>query len=287
MESALDRGARVIAVEAWSKAADGLRRTYARETAEGRVIVHQVLLADTSGAGSLVVDPDWPQGASVSLPEDAKYLTEPVARLTLDDLIAGSTWQRCDFVKMDIEGSEQSALAGARRVIAAHRPGCPSVPTTGREITGRWQPRFVPCVRATTLPAKGFSIRGSPLTTNGALWSFTLGRQVEDGFHVGQRGSRVQDRFRPGRFARVRGPGKLCRIDHRGGSFPAPVDVLVDEPVDSDAAERVFGISMDGARFVCDARCAPVVRPGGRLSQPLRHWEARRLFGAVTRPTIC
>ncbi len=41
---------------------------------------------------------------------------------TLDALIASSPWGRCDFIKMDIEGLERKAVAGARETIARDLP---------------------------------------------------------------------------------------------------------------------------------------------------------------------
>lgn len=119
---ALQRRARVLAIEAWSKMAEALRRTYAEEIVRGEVVVAQVLLGDGAGQARFVVDPHWPQGASVWLDDTGDRLSETVPAATLDQLIATSPWDGCDFIKMDIEGSEQAALAGALRTIRTHRP---------------------------------------------------------------------------------------------------------------------------------------------------------------------
>jgi hypothetical protein len=48
--------------------------------------------------------------------------TVTVATRTLDDLVPGETGRRLSLVKLDIEGAESLALAGARRLLAEHRP---------------------------------------------------------------------------------------------------------------------------------------------------------------------
>lgn len=120
---ALERGARVLAVEPWGPLADGLRRTFAREIAEGRLEIAPVLLSDRPGEATLQADSSQPWGASASL---AKGVTadrqETVPQTTLDALVAGSTFGRCDFLKMDIEGAERPAIAGAVATLRRDRP---------------------------------------------------------------------------------------------------------------------------------------------------------------------
>jgi FkbM family methyltransferase len=117
---ALDRGARVIAVEPWSVQAQALRRTYADEIAQGRVLVEQVALGDSEGEVTLELDPAAPWGATVGQAYQGS-VREVVSRITLDRLVA-RTWGRCDFLKADVEGAEMSLVEGARQTLARDRP---------------------------------------------------------------------------------------------------------------------------------------------------------------------
>jgi FkbM family methyltransferase len=121
---ALERGARVIAVEPWGPMAEGLRRTFEAEIAAGTVIVAQTLLHDKVGAATLRVNTVTPWGASMydGGAMTAGELREAVSGTTLDELVASSPWGRCDFLKMDVEGAERKAVAGARATIARDLP---------------------------------------------------------------------------------------------------------------------------------------------------------------------
>lgn len=120
---ALDRGARVLAVEPWGPLADGLRRTFAAEIANGRLAVVQVLLGDRPGEATLRADSGQPWGASATLaPVATADRWETVPQTTLDALVAGSPFGRCDFLKMDIEGAERAAIAGAVETLRRDRP---------------------------------------------------------------------------------------------------------------------------------------------------------------------
>ena len=117
---ALERGARVLAVEPWSVQADALARTFAPEIAEGRAIVHRAALSDREGAAMLEVDPTAPWGATLGRGYRAT-VTETVPLLTLDRLI-DETWGRCDFLKADVEGAEMQLMDGARRTLVRDQP---------------------------------------------------------------------------------------------------------------------------------------------------------------------
>lgn len=117
---ALDRGARVIAVEPWSVQAEALRKTFAAEIAEDRVRVAQLALSDREGTLELRIDPENPWGAGLGWAYKAT-LSEEV-RLTTLDRLAAETWGRCDFLKADIEGAEVGMIDGSLATLRRDRP---------------------------------------------------------------------------------------------------------------------------------------------------------------------
>ncbi len=121
---ALERGARVIAVEPWGPMAEGLRRTFQAEIAAGTVVIAQTLLHDTGGAARLRVNSALPWAASMydGGAIASGEVSEAVPGTTLDALISSSPWGRCDFLKMDVEGVERRAIAGARATIEKDLP---------------------------------------------------------------------------------------------------------------------------------------------------------------------
>lgn len=119
---ALERGARVLAVEPSSRMADALRRTFAPEIAAGRVVIEQALISDRCGESTLVMNPKWPTGASEWAAAEEGFISETVPCTTIDTLVQSSPWGRCDFLKMDIEGSERGAIAGSSTTLRNCRP---------------------------------------------------------------------------------------------------------------------------------------------------------------------
>src|SRR5262249_10989091 len=119
---ALDRGAKVLAVEPFQPLSDALRRTFAKEAAEGRFAVEETCLTDRQGSATLHVDPATPWGAHAGGTARPGESDSPVILSTLDALVKRSPWGRCDFIKMDIEGFERPAVAGAMETIRRDRP---------------------------------------------------------------------------------------------------------------------------------------------------------------------
>jgi FkbM family methyltransferase len=99
-----------------------LRRNLARNPRlNGRISLSEAALWHTGGealsfgldgpASTVVVDPSGPAGG-----------VAPVRSVALDDLVANGELGRVDFIKMDIEGAEPSALTGAERALRRFTP---------------------------------------------------------------------------------------------------------------------------------------------------------------------
>lgn len=117
---ALQHGARrVIAIEPDPVNAACFARTFASEIAGGRVTL--VVAAAWHSAGSLTFEVgNASQTGRVA--DSGSSRAVKVRAVTLDDLVEELKPGRVDFIKMDIEGAERHALAGARRLLAAHKP---------------------------------------------------------------------------------------------------------------------------------------------------------------------
>ena len=68
------------------------------------------------------MDPSNSAGASLLSAEKPRPVTIEVPLTTIDLLVARLKLPRVDFIKMDIEGAEQKALAGAKSVMSIYRP---------------------------------------------------------------------------------------------------------------------------------------------------------------------
>jgi len=119
---ALTAGAKlVIAIEPSPKSIKCLQKNFKTEIEQSRVIVYEkgvwnreeVLkfnVSDVSVEDSFVTAVPWTK----------KTLDVPVT--TIDKLVHELKLDHVNFVKMDIEGSEQNALAGAKETIAKYKP---------------------------------------------------------------------------------------------------------------------------------------------------------------------
>jgi FkbM family methyltransferase len=116
-------GARlVVAIEAGAENLGCLRRTLAREIADGRVIVHPkgVWDREENRMMSLHLEGSGRDSVVFSYKDSRQEITVPLT--TIDKLVTELHLKRVDFIKMDIEGAEQRALAGARETLARFKP---------------------------------------------------------------------------------------------------------------------------------------------------------------------
>lgn len=119
---ALNRGARkVVAIEPSSEKMVCLKKTFRPEIAAGRVVLLQVgvwskedkmWLAGRPGLNNSVVAPVKP----------GEGFGEWVRVMTIDQLMTEQELPRLDFLKMDIEGAETGAIAGAHATIRKFQP---------------------------------------------------------------------------------------------------------------------------------------------------------------------
>jgi len=117
---ALQHGARqVVAVEPHPVNAVCFDRTFASEIAAGRVQLVQAAAWHSPGSLKFELG-DASQTGRVAGSQSRR--TVIVRAVTLDEIVDELKLDRVDFIKMDIEGAERHALAGARRLLATHKP---------------------------------------------------------------------------------------------------------------------------------------------------------------------
>ena len=123
-KKAIALGARlVVAIEPAPENLECLRRNLATEIAGGRVILYPKGVWDREDVLTMHIDRENSAADSFVRKLAGDQFTEqklPVT--TVDHLVRELKLPEVNFIKMDIEGSEQKALAGARDTIARFRP---------------------------------------------------------------------------------------------------------------------------------------------------------------------
>ena len=112
---------KVIAIEPGPENVECLRRNFAAEIADGRVVIYPKGVWDKDDILKLSVDPVSSAKDSFVRPiETAEFIN--VELTTIDKMVAELGLARVDFIKMDIEGAEQKAVVGAKNTIAKFHP---------------------------------------------------------------------------------------------------------------------------------------------------------------------
>lgn len=119
--TALAAGAsQVVTFEVTPRSNRALRRNFAKEIAEGKVIVVEKGVWREEASLPLVIVEKCSVCNSVSHPWLTASITVPLT--TIDHAVTELGLPRVDFIKLDIENAEANALRGAVRTIAQHRP---------------------------------------------------------------------------------------------------------------------------------------------------------------------
>jgi FkbM family methyltransferase len=99
-----------------------IRRNFAKEISEGRVVIAPMGVWDKEDYLALEFDKNGEWGNSFAIASPTKTAGLRVRLTTIDTLVAELKLPRVDFIKMDIEGAEQKAIAGARGTILQNTP---------------------------------------------------------------------------------------------------------------------------------------------------------------------
>ncbi len=151
--NALDHGARlVVAFEPAPENIECYRRNFRDEIAAGRVVLVPKGVWDRDDVLLLRRDPNNSAADSfVMLKGAAGAVQAPLT--TIDRVVAELKLERVDYIKMDIEGAETRALAGARHTLARFRPrlsiAAEHSPTDGvripEAVRGAWPAYTMEC----------------------------------------------------------------------------------------------------------------------------------------------
>lgn len=121
VNQALELGARkVVAIEPDPVNLECLRRNFASEIQEGRVVVCPIGVWSSETTLSFQESEENSGMDSAVLKRDGRVIQIPVT--TIDALVGKLGLSRIDFIKMDIEGAEREALKGAAQTLKKQRP---------------------------------------------------------------------------------------------------------------------------------------------------------------------
>ena len=120
---ALANGARlVVAIEPAPENVECLRRNFTEEISKGRVIVVPKGVWDHDDTLTLRIDAGNSARNSFVGSFGPALQEVKVPLITIDELVADSKIDRADFIKLDVEGAEKPALAGAKNTLAKFHP---------------------------------------------------------------------------------------------------------------------------------------------------------------------
>jgi len=160
VREALEAGARlVVAVEPAPENLECLQRNFEPEVASGSIVIYPKGVWDKDDFLTINVAPGNPAADSFVIRPEGSHEGERLPLTTIDKLVAELKLPRVDYIKMDIEGAEQRALAGAASTIGKfhprlalstyHRPDDPErIPAIVRGLWPGYRMECGPCAYA-------------------------------------------------------------------------------------------------------------------------------------------
>jgi FkbM family methyltransferase len=127
VHEALSAGAsKVVAVDPSPGNVEGMKRTFAKEIADGRVVIYPKGVWDKDDFIEMSIYENSALDSFVMKTRDEAAGQTPVkVRLpltTIDKMVAELGLTKVDYIKMDIEGAERQAIAGGAETIKKFRP---------------------------------------------------------------------------------------------------------------------------------------------------------------------
>lgn len=113
---------KVVAIEPAPENLECLRRNFPAEIAAGRVVIYAKGVWDQETVLTFKVDPKNSAADSFVMPLEGAVNIERMPVTTIDRIVAELNLPRVDYIKMDIEGSELKALAGAAGTLKRFKP---------------------------------------------------------------------------------------------------------------------------------------------------------------------
>jgi FkbM family methyltransferase len=111
-----------VAIEPAPENLECLRRNFPNEIRSGRVIVYPKGVWDKDDFLTLKIDPRNSGADSFVIARAGAVDVARVPLTTIDKLVDELKLNRVDYIKMDIEGAEAKALAGAHDTLAKYKP---------------------------------------------------------------------------------------------------------------------------------------------------------------------
>jgi FkbM family methyltransferase len=157
---ALKAGARkVVSIEISPVTVECLRRNLAPDIAAGRAVVYPKGVWDRDDSLVLNVNDANFAANSVVMRWGPMHATVHVPLTTIDKIVAELNLPRVDFIKMDVEGAEVPAIAGARGTLARFKPRLAiatehkpddefTIPAAVHNVRADYEMRCGPCLEA-------------------------------------------------------------------------------------------------------------------------------------------